>query len=112
MAKAPKLKHNPQIVTANHLSRGDVVYLTGDHDWSGRIVDALVVPDEAAAAELLAEANAQAARNIVVGPYLVPVLPGITPPRPVQFRERIRAAGPTTEAVPTTETTPLADAAA
>ncbi|WP_428249889.1 DUF2849 domain-containing protein [Ferrovibrio sp.] len=97
MAKAPKLKNNPQIVTANHLVRGDVVYLTAAAAWSRSITDAAVAPDEAAAADLLAEANAQAARNIVVAPYLVPVEPGSTPPLPVQFRERIRAQGPTTE---------------
>ncbi|MBP7066588.1 DUF2849 domain-containing protein [Ferrovibrio sp.] len=98
MAKAPKLKHNPQIVTANHLARGDAVYLTRDFTWSRSIAQAVVAPDEGAAADLLAEANLQAARNIVVAPYLVPVLPGSQPPVPVQFRERIRASGPTTEA--------------
>jgi len=98
MAKAPKLKHNPQIVTANHLARGDVVYLTQDFAWSRAIADAAVAPDEASAANMLAEANDQAARNIVVAPYLVPLEVGSVPPLPVQFRERIRAVGPTTEA--------------
>lgn len=100
MAKVPKLKDQAHIVTANHLTSGDVVYLTIRNDWSRDIAAAFVAPNAEAAAAWLAEAEAQAARNIVVGPYLVPVDAGLTPPRPVQFRERIRAAGPTTEARP------------
>lgn len=97
MAKAPKLDSQPQVVTANHLKSGDVVYLTGTHDWSRQIGEAAVSPDAEAGAALLAIAEAQAARNIVVAPYLVPVDTAVSPPRPVQFRERIRAEGPTTE---------------
>lgn len=105
MAKAPKLKDQAHIVTANHLTSGDVVYLTIRNDWSRDIAAAFVAPNAEAAAAWLAEAEAQAARNIVVAPYLVPVdasqtPPGLTPPRPIQFRERIRAAGPTTETRP------------
>lgn len=100
MAKAPKLKDQAHIVTANHLTSGDVVYLTIRNDWSRDIAAAFVAPNAEAAAAWLAEAEAQAARNIVVAPYLVPVDASQTPPRPIQFRERIRAAGPTTETRP------------
>jgi hypothetical protein len=100
MAKAPKLKDQAHIVTANHLTSGDVVYLTIRNDWSRDIAAAFVAPNAEAAAAWLAEAEAQAARNIVVAPYLVPVDASLTPPWPIQFRERIRAAGPTTEARP------------
>ena len=98
MAKAPKLNSQPQVVTANHLASGDVVYLTAAADWSRDIGDASIVPNAEAGAALLAVAQAQAKMNIVVEPYLIPVDAGATPPRPIQFRERIRAAGPTTAA--------------
>lgn len=98
MAKAPKLNDQPQIVTANRLSTGDVVYLTKGSGWSRDIADAAVAPNAEAGAALLADATAQAKLNIVVEPYLVPVDADAAPPLPIQFRERIRAFGPTTEA--------------
>ena len=98
MAKAPKLNSQPQLVTANDLKTGDVVYLTQSAGWSRRIGEASIVPNAEAGAALLATAEAQAAQNIVIAPYLIPVDATVSPPRPVQFRERIRADGPTTEA--------------
>lgn len=100
MAKAPKLNSQPQLVTANDLKTGDVVYLTQAAGWSRRIADASIVPNAEAGAALLAVAEAQAKMNIVVAPYLIPVDTAVSPPRPVQFRERIRAEGPTTETKP------------
>ncbi|MFC3675101.1 DUF2849 domain-containing protein [Ferrovibrio xuzhouensis] len=100
MAKAPKLNSQPQLVTANDLKTGDVVYLTQSAGWSRRIDDASIVPNAEAGAALLAVAEAQAKMNIVIAPYLIPVDTAVAPPRPVQFRERIRADGPTTEAKP------------
>lgn len=98
MAKAPKLANQPQVVTANHLASGDVVYLTRVAGWSREIGEASVAPNAEAGAALLAVAQAQAKMNIVVEPYLIPVDITVTPPRPIQFRERIRARGPTTAA--------------
>lgn len=100
MAKAPKLDSQPQVVTANDLKSGDVVYLTRAAGWSRHIAEASVVPNAEAGAALLAEAAAQAKMNVIVAPYLIPVDDSLTPPLPVQFRERIRAAGPTTENAP------------
>lgn len=98
MAKAPKLNDLPQVVTANHLATGDVVYLTASGSWSRDIADASIAPNAEAGGALLAVATAQAKMNIVVEPYLIPVDAAATPPRPMQFRERIRALGPTTAA--------------
>ncbi|WP_374631526.1 DUF2849 domain-containing protein [Ferrovibrio sp.] len=95
MAKAPKLVSNPQIVTANDLASGDVVYLTKVNSWTRAIEQAAIAPSLEHSAALLAEAEAQARRNIVVAPYAVPVTLETGNPLPVQFRERIRAAGPT-----------------
>lgn len=95
MAKAPKAANHPQIVTANHLATGDVVYLGRDGGWSRAIDEAAVAAEAAQAETLLAAAHAQAKANIVVAPYLVPVKRSAATLEPVQFRERIRAAGPT-----------------
>ena len=100
MAKAPKLDSQPQVVTANDLKSGDVVYLTKVAGWSRRIAEASVVANAEAGAALLAIAEAQAKMNIVVAPYLIPVDAGSTPPKPIQYREVIRAEGPTTETRP------------
>lgn len=96
MAKAPRLDNHPQVITANHLATGDVVYLTRVASWSRDIGEATVAPNVQAGAALLAVAQAQAKMNIVIDPYLIPVDTSVSPPRPIQFRERIRAQGPTT----------------
>lgn len=97
MAKAPKLNSQPQVVTANHLRSGDVVYLTATAGWTRRIAEAAVVANVEAGAALLAEAEAQAKQNIVVAPYLIPVDASASPPKPIQYREILRAEGPSTE---------------
>jgi len=97
MAKAPKLDNQPQIVTANDLLSGDVVYLTKTAAWTRKIAEASIVENAQAGAALLAVAEAQAKMNIVVAPYLIPVDASASPPRPIQYREIIRADGPTTE---------------
>lgn len=97
MAKAPKLNSQPQVVTANHLLSGDVVYLTVTAHWTRRIGEATVVANVEAGAALLAEAEAQAKQNIVVAPYLIPVDASVSPPKPIQYREVLRADGPSTE---------------
>jgi hypothetical protein len=104
MAKAPKLNSQPQVVTANHLLSGDVVYLTKTSSWTRSIAEAAVVANVEAGAALLAEAEAQAKKNIVVAPYLIPVQisgdASVTPPKPIQYREVLRAEGPSTERRP------------
>ena len=97
MAKAPKLNSQPQIVTANDLRSGDAVYLTATAGWTRRIGEAAVVANVEAGTALLAEAEAQAKKNIVVAPYLIPVDASVTPPKPIQYREILRAEGPSTE---------------
>jgi len=92
MAKAPKAADHPQLVTANDLLSGDVVFLS-NAGWSRKIAEAALAKGEAAAA-LLARGEADAKANIVVAPYLVPVTLEEGRPVPLQFRERIRAEGP------------------
>ena len=84
----------PQIVIANSLTEGFVVFLTADHTWSGSVGDAAVADDEAAAAVLL-EAGMQAeAANTIVDPYLIDVDTSGDLPSPLEYREYIRAFGP------------------
>ncbi len=83
----------PQIVTANNLMDGDVVYLTEDGEWSRRLSEATIALTDQQAKALLAEAQAQPHR--LVGPYLTAVEIGDDGrPRPAHFREAFRATGP------------------
>lgn len=90
MTNPPK----PQIVTANDLLDGDVIYLTEALDWSRRIAEAAVAHDPHRAAALLDEA--QSRPHEAVGPYLTPVvLDAGGRPGPLHFRELYRTTGPT-----------------
>jgi hypothetical protein len=84
-----------QVVTANSLGDGRVVFQTvlgWSHD-----VDQSELLDSAQVAEVaLARANADAAENRVVEPYLIDVTRAAGHTVPVRLRERIRAEGPTT----------------
>src|SRR3546814_17389268 len=80
MAKAPKLNSQPQLVTANDLKTGDVVYLTQSAGWSRRIDDASLVPNADAGAPLLAVAEAQAKMTNVTAPDRIPVGTAVPPP--------------------------------
>lgn len=83
-----------QIVTANRLGDGIVVYLSPANVWLERIEDAEVAHDKDAAAALLARAEAPEQRVRVVGPYLMDVTEEVGRPEAVSVRERIRALGP------------------
>lgn len=84
-----------QIVTANRLRDGAVVYLTGDGRWSERLAAGALAEDKAAVADLLAQAERSVADRLVVAPYAFPVALASEGPLPTQKREQIRAAGPT-----------------
>ncbi|MCC5983984.1 MAG: DUF2849 domain-containing protein [Rhodobacteraceae bacterium] len=88
-----KAQH-PQVVTANHLLDGDVIYLTEALDWTRQITEAAVAHDPRRAAALLDEA--QSRPHEAVGPYLTPVaLDARGRPGPLHFRELYRTTGPT-----------------
>ena len=89
MARA---KH-PQIVTANDLFEGDVIYLTADGTWSRTHADAAVAHDPDEGQRLLASAQRQAGR--LVGAYLANVsISEDGRPLPLHFREAFRTRGP------------------
>jgi hypothetical protein len=87
-----------QIMTANKLSDGIVVFLAYDGTWTRYIDDARVAERE----EDFADMEAEAAQSIeVVDPYLIDVEVSATEGigrfiRPTKYRERIRAFGPST----------------
>ncbi len=86
-----------QIVTANRLRDGLVVFLSADGAWSERIGDAAGAPNVAGAQELMETAKRAAIECRVVEPYLVEVEIAADKCRPVRHREAVRASGPTVQ---------------
>ncbi len=83
-----------QIVTANRLHDGRVVYLTTADSWTEDFAMARTAgtDDEAA---LLVEAGEQAVRlRRVVAPYLIDVVEAGGQLQPTRYREQLRAFGP------------------
>jgi hypothetical protein len=83
-----------QMLTANRLRDGDVLYRKGD-GWVLMLADGDVYADQASADAALAAATAELVRNEFVAPYLFEVREVNGKIRPVKEREIIRAAGPT-----------------
>lgn len=87
-----------QIMTANKLSDGIVVFLGYDGDWTRHVDDARIAEREEDVADMQAEATES---TDVVDPYLIDVEVRAAEGssrfvRPTQYRERIRAFGPST----------------
>ncbi|WP_181699556.1 DUF2849 domain-containing protein [Chthonobacter albigriseus] len=85
----------PQIVTANRLIDGEVVFRAADGSWVRDVNGAGVLQskDEAGVAE--AAALADFANAIVVDVAVIDVTVAADKVVPVRLRERIRAFGPT-----------------
>jgi len=83
-----------QIITANDLKTGLVVYLAADGGWTTALRESRVLADATEARTLLAQAETTTVRQ-VVAPYLIDVVCDDGSPRPARFRETIRAEGPT-----------------
>ena len=81
-----------QIVTANDLRSGEVVYLRFAQSWTPELTKASVITDRDLARASLAFAQGQA--NVVVGAYLSDVTVEADGPRPSHFRETHRSTGP------------------
>ena len=85
----------PQVLTANRLIDGEVVYLAADGAWVERIEGARLF-DAKAEAEASLEVGLQAEREQkIVHAYLFDVKQDNGSLKPVKQREIIRAAGPT-----------------
>jgi len=83
----------PNVVTANRLGDGAVVYRTADGGWATEIGQAAVVADASAALQLLNAAKADGKRAVDV--YLAPVKLEGDGIKPGNLRETIRMRGPT-----------------
>ena len=83
-----------QIVTANRLTDGRVVFRDHDGRWVETIAAATVL--DATAAKTAVEASqADVAARLIVEPHVVEVVQGPTGVVPKTMREKIRAGGPT-----------------
>ena len=84
-----------QVISANRLGDGIVVYLAADGEWSERIVHARVIDGEEQGEAALDVAGGAVEARTVVDPYLVDITDSGGERRPTLNREMIRAQGPT-----------------
>jgi Protein of unknown function (DUF2849) len=85
----------PDVITANRLTDGVVVFQTADAAWSEDFNRAAIMADPQATADALNRAKRDEAANLVVDAYPVPVEERNGHVAPKALREAIRAAGPT-----------------
>jgi hypothetical protein len=86
-----------QMLIANRLRDGLTVFRSADRRWVEDIASGRVVHGDEQARELLAEGEAEARNNVVIGPYLIDIAETDGQRRPLAWREAIRAFGPTVE---------------
>ncbi len=84
-----------QVITANRLTDGAVVFLDDEGQWSERLDRSQVFPDKVAAATGLDIGKAAEAGNLIVDLYAVDVTVQAGAIMPLKLREVIRARGPT-----------------
>jgi hypothetical protein len=89
MAAKPAL----QVLTANRLRDGDVVYWKNGA-WADHFADAEVLNHKAAADAALAAAQSFVKDRVVVGTYLFPVREDAGRIRAIEEREIVRSEGP------------------
>ena len=92
MSRAPQSQPKPQVVTANALIEGDVVYLTAGDGWTRSLAQAHAFADAAEADEALKRASKRTGE--VVGCYLAEVRLTAHGIEPAHFREDFRRRGP------------------
>jgi len=85
----------PEMITANRLSDGLVVFLDAHLNWVEAFGAAAIFADEAAKTAALEEAKMSERRNEVVDPYGVEMVVRNGHFAPKALREAIRANGPT-----------------
>jgi Protein of unknown function (DUF2849) len=83
----------PQVLTANRLASGAVVYWNTAHGWVPQLSEATTFGEDQADA-VPAHAGESVSRREVVGPYLFDVRETAGIISPVKEREIIRARGP------------------
>jgi len=88
-------KNAPQVISANRLSDGLVVYFATEGAWVGALGDATIFADAEAAKTALDQARSDVKRNLIVDPFLVEIVPKTDHVATVKLRDTIRAKGPT-----------------
>lgn len=83
-----------QIITANRLIDGIVVYFTPQGTWEHDVSSALVCDDDDNQQSTLTRANIGVENNQVIDPYLIQVSVENSVITPLRLGERIRANGP------------------
>jgi hypothetical protein len=93
----PKSGASGQVLTANRLTVGDVVYRDAAGGWTEHFSKAAIFTDaDAAKASLEAAVSQDEPARLILDPYLFDVAPDETGAHiPTSERERIRALGPT-----------------
>jgi Protein of unknown function (DUF2849) len=87
-----------QVMTANRLRDGIVVFLTRSGQWSEKIDEAVLALEPQAAAALEARAKADETATLVTGAYLFDAERREGRVRASHIRERMRTLGPTVRA--------------
>lgn len=84
-----------QVMTANRLGDGEVVFLTRDGSWNEKIDAAVLAQEPLAIVALEARATEAVNANHITGPYLFDAERVAGKIRATHIRERIRTLGPT-----------------
>jgi hypothetical protein len=85
----------PQMIIANRLTDGVVVFLDPRENWDPSIGAGAVIEGDAEAQRLVAVAERHVAECRVIDPTLIEIEVENGQPRPTAIREAIRAFGPT-----------------
>jgi hypothetical protein len=85
----------PQMIIANRLRDGVVVFLAPNEGWQPAIAAGALIDNEADAAKLMAVEARHVDECQVIDPQLIDVEVEGGQPRPTAIREAIRAFGPT-----------------
>jgi hypothetical protein len=84
-----------QVITANRLADGAVVFVGQRQMWVERLAEATVFSDQESSAAALLSAQKDEQANLVIDVYAVDVAARSGGLAPVKLREAIRAQGPT-----------------
>jgi hypothetical protein len=84
-----------QVITANRLTDGAVVFLGTDRAWGERLDRAAMYDGKEAVATALEQAKQDEENNLVVDVYAIDVSANSGAVVPTKLRELIRARGPT-----------------
>ena len=85
----------PQMIIANRLRDGAIVFLAQNEGWEPAIAAGTLIDSEADATRLMAVAKRAEVECQVIDPQLIEVELKDGQPRPTAIREAIRAFGPT-----------------